>query len=257
MNPVQVLKIGGNIIDDNQALAAFLEAFSSSGSPRILVHGGGRRASEISRRLGIEPKMVEGRRVTDAASLEVVTMVYGGLINKNIVAFLQSKGTDALGLSGADMNLIPAWKRKSGDVDYGFVGDIDPANINSEKLEWLLDAGITPVFCALTHDGEGSLLNTNADTLAAGIARALAAKRPTELHLCFEKHGVLSDMNDDNSVIPELLQSNFIQMKKDGLVFEGMIPKLENAFAATAAGVQVIIRHALDHSTGTRLRIDE
>ncbi len=257
MTPIQVLKIGGNIIDDSTALEQFLEDFSHAETPGILVHGGGRKASEISRRLGIQPKMFEGRRITDAASLEVVTMVYGGLINKNIVANLQSKGTNALGLSGADLNIIPATKRKTAEVDYGFVGDIDPAAIGADQLEWLLDKGITPVICALSHDGQGSLLNTNADTMAAGIARALTRKRPTELHLCFEKHGVLSDMNDDNSVIPELGKSQFLKMKAEGLVYEGMIPKLENAFAAAGSGVDVIIRHALDQKTGTRLHINE
>ncbi|MEJ2005811.1 MAG: acetylglutamate kinase [Cyclobacteriaceae bacterium] len=254
---IQVIKIGGNIIDDDKSLQKFLDQFSEMDSPRILVHGGGRRASEISRRLGIDPKMVEGRRVTDEDSLEIVTMVYGGLINKNIVADLQARNTEAIGLCGADMNLIPAWKRKNTAVDYGFVGDFDPARIRVDRLEWLIDNGIIPVICALTHDEKGSLLNTNADSLAAGIASSLAAARPVELHLCFEKRGVLSDVEDDNSIIPELIQSDFIRMRAEGSVIEGMIPKLENAFTALEKGVNVVIRHALDIKSGTRLRNDE
>jgi len=257
MSVLQVIKIGGNIIDNAEALASFLDQFAEMENPRILVHGGGRKASDLSRRLGIEPKMVEGRRITDAESLEIVTMVYGGLINKNIVAMLQARGINALGMSGADLNLVPARKRKKGSVDFGFVGDFETSDIQAGQLYWLLDNGIIPVICALTHDGNGSLLNTNADTLASGIAIAIARKRPAELHLCFEKKGVLLDMRDEESIIPKLARSQFLRMKADGAVFEGMIPKLENAFSACEHGVQVIIRHALEQNSGTKLLNDD
>ena len=254
MKKVLVIKIGGNIIDDDSALEHFLDDFAKMTEPRILVHGGGRRATDISKRLGIETRMADGRRITDEASLEVVTMVYGGLINKNIVAKLQTRKVNAIGLCGADLNIIPAWKRRNSSIDYGFVGDFDPNQVDHARILWLMESGIVPVFSALTHDTEGSLLNTNADTLASGLAIALSGAVHAELHLCFEKAGVLSDANDDNSLIPVLRKEEYERMKETRQIYEGMIPKLENAFKALESGVEVTIRHALNRKKGTKLQ---
>ncbi len=253
MTNVTVIKIGGNIIDDRDSLENFLKQFSARKGYKLLIHGGGKKASELSRTLGIEPQMIEGRRVTDAATLDVVTMVYAGLINKNIVADLQSLNVNALGLTGADLNLIKAKKRDNTQVDYGFVGDFTPSDVNTDRLSWMLENNIIPVFCALTHDMKGSLLNTNADSLAAGIAIALADKYQVHLQLCFEKPGVLRNAEDDESIILQLDEQEYIALKTDGKIFEGMIPKLDNAFKALDHNVDVTIRHALNESTGTKL----
>jgi len=253
MNDVTVIKIGGNIIDDPVSLQKFLHSFSKEKGARVLIHGGGKKASELSRTMGVEPRMIEGRRITDAATLEIVTMVYAGLINKNIVAQLQSLQVNALGLTGADLNLIKARKRENAQVDYGFVGDFVTEDVNTGQLSRLLENGITPVFCALTHDMHGSLLNTNADSLAAGIAIALSEKFNVHLHLCFEKPGVLRDAENDKSVILQLDKNEYLSLKSAGKIFEGMIPKLDNAFKAFDKDVDVTIRHALDNSTGTKL----
>ncbi|UII29869.1 acetylglutamate kinase [Fulvivirga ulvae] len=250
-----VIKIGGNVIDDAETLKHVLQEFSELNSPKILIHGGGKIASELSLKLGIQPKMIEGRRITDAETLKVVTMAYGGLVNKNIVAQLQAFGCDALGLTGADANVIPAQKRVNKEIDYGYVGDFEADSINVERLSFFLEGGLTPVFCALTHDKNGSLLNTNADTLAAGIATALSKKYDVKLIYCFEKPGVLLDADDDKTLIRELGYLHYQQLKDDGIIHTGMIPKLENAFAARRHGIDVGIKHALDlnKSAGTIL----
>ena len=256
MKTLRVIKIGGNVIDNPDKLSSFLDDFNKIEELKILVHGGGKRASTISTSMGITPKLIDGRRITDAATLEVVTMVYGGLINKNIVAQLQHRKCDALGFTGADFNIIPAYKRKHPEIDFGFVGDFEVQDIKTEKLEWLINGGAVPVFCALTHDQQGSLLNTNADTLASGIASALSAQFDVQLEYCFEKPGVLRDPNNDASFMESLKQSEVEQLKKAGIISEGMIPKLKNGFDALTAGVkQVIVKssEALLKDQGTIL----
>jgi acetylglutamate kinase len=243
---IQVIKIGGNILNDQGALGEFLEIFSANSHDKILIHGGGKEATSLAGELNIETKMIDGRRITDEPMLKVVTMVYGGLINKNLVAKLQALGCNAIGMSGADMNIIPAHKRNHPDIDFGYVGDFKLEDINSDGLLALINMGITPVICALTHDGKGSLLNTNADTMAAGIASALGKVSDSELHLCFEKRGVLEDAEDDSSVIPEMSKIQFDKLKAEGAIHSGMIPKLDNGFQALSEGVKkVIVRHAL------------
>ena len=232
---IKVVKVGGGIIEQEDALNTFLDSFAQIEGPKVLVHGGGRLATKVAESLGYETKMVEGRRVTDEKMLEVVTMVYGGLANKKIVAALQAKGTNALGLSGADGNLIAAHKRPVKDVDYGWVGDID--TINSDLLINLIKNGFVPVIAPLSHNGEGKMLNTNADTIASTVARALAQKQETQLVLGFELDGVLRDFNDKSSVIESITPELFEQYKLEGIISDGMIPKLSNAFDAVNAGV--------------------
>ncbi len=242
-----VVKIGGNIIDDKDKLSAFLLAFSQLEGARILVHGGGRIATDMGLKLGIESNYVNGRRITDKETLSLVTMVYGGLINKTIVAELQSVGCNAIGLTGADGNILPALKRPVRDVDYGFVGDVTSNGVNTTVLSTLLQSGLTPVLAPLTHDGHGSMLNTNADTIAREVARALAAIFEVQLIYCFEKKGVLSDPTDDDSVIRRITAADFKELTEKQIVSGGMIPKLENALAAVSDGVnKVIIGHADD-----------
>jgi acetylglutamate kinase len=266
---VHIIKIGGNIIDDENQLSLFLDDFASISENKILVHGGGRIATEMSKQLGIEPKMVDGRRITDADTLKVVQMVYGGLINKNIVAQLQAKNCNAIGLTGADANIILATKRavlspSGGDsggglIDYGFVGDI--AKVNSEKLAALLNSGFSPVIAPLTHDGKGQILNTNADTMASAISVAMTKTAEINLIYCFEKSGVLKNVDDENSVIEKMNFSDYEKYKADGIISKGMIPKLDNAFDAIKQGVRsVVICHAKDikkiisgEKTGTML----
>lgn len=257
MKKLRVIKIGGNVIDDADKLASFLHEFSAIPDNKILIHGGGKRASALSSSMGITPQMIDGRRITDADTLEIVTMVYGGLINKNIVAQLQSQSCEALGLTGADLNLIPAHKRKHPTIDYGFVGDFETADINTEKLQWLINGGVVPIFCALTHDKEGQILNTNADTLASGIASAMATSFQVSLEYCFEKTGVLEDPNDDESYITSLTLNKMNEFYEKGIITEGMIPKLKNGFDAVKSGVnEVIIKSAnsLNQSIGTILK---
>jgi len=239
-----VVKIGGNIVDDPQKLADFLTDFAVLEGFKILVHGGGKLATRFSEKLGISVQMHEGRRITDAETLEVITMVYGGLINKQIVAALQAKKCNAIGLIGADLNIVTADKRpmKNG-VDYGYVGDI--RQVNRLTLTRLIEAGACPVIAPITHNGEGMLLNTNADTIASAIAVSLAPDFPTRLMYCFEKKGVLTNPNDEESVISRINRNLFEQYKADGTISAGMIPKLENALAAVEQGVeQVIISRA-------------
>ncbi|GAB3289154.1 acetylglutamate kinase [Hymenobacter tenuis] len=243
---LKIFKIGGGIIDDEAQLGHFLTELARIPGRKILVHGGGKGASQMLLDLGIEPQMVQGRRITDAATLDIVTMFYAGKTNKQVVALLQAAGVNALGLSGADGNAIRAVKRPVKEIDYGFVGDLPEGSINITLLGQLLQAGITPVFCAITHDGLGQLLNTNADTIASTLARALAVAYEVELHFCFEKDGVLSDINDEQSVIPQIVPAQYQQLKAEGIIAAGMVPKLDNAFAALEAGVErVVIENAL------------
>ena len=232
---IKVVKVGGGIIEQEDALNTFLDSFAQIEGPKVLVHGGGRLATKVAESLGYETKMVEGRRVTDENMLEVVTMVYGGLANKKIVASLQAKGVNALGLSGADGNLIAAHKRPVKEVDYGWVGDIE--EINANLIVTLINSGIVPVIAPLSHNGEGKMLNTNADTIASTVARALATKQSTQLILGFELDGVLRDFNDKSSVIESITPELFEQYKSEGIISDGMIPKLSNAFDAINAGV--------------------
>ena len=247
-----IIKVGGKIVEEEDSLRRLLRDFAAIEGHKVLVHGGGRSATQFATRLGIESQMVNGRRITDAAMLEVVTMVYGGLVNKHIVACLQAVGVNALGLTGADMNVIRSHKRPVKDVDYGFVGDVD--TVDAGALSTLVRAGVVPVMVPLTHDGKGQLLNTNADTIAGETAKALAAEFDVTLIYCFEKKGVLRDAEDDNSAIPHLDETAFRQYVADGIIQGGMIPKLENAFNALHAGVsRVIITQAtaIDGQSGT------
>lgn len=237
MKRLYVIKIGGNVIDNSENLYNFLNDFASLDGYKILIHGGGKIATDLSHTLGIEPKMVEGRRITDIETLRVVTMVYAGLINKNIVAQLQRVECNAIGLTGADANLIRATRRPVKDIDYGFVGDLSSDSVDSQKLSALLQTGVIPVFSAITHDGEGQLLNTNADTIASSIAVAMASLYEVSLVYCFEKKGVLQDVNSDDSVIREISSSEFDRLKSDSIIAGGMLPKLENAFRAINNGV--------------------
>jgi len=248
-----IVKVGGAIVEDEAQLTQLLKDFSAIQGHKVLVHGGGRRATQVAASLGIESKMVNGRRITDADMLSVVTMVYGGLVNKNLVARLQANGVNALGLTGADINVIRSHKRpiKNG-VDYGFVGDVDQAD--GAMLSRLIQEGITPVMAPLTHDGEGHILNTNADTIASETAKALAPFFDVTLIFSFEKKGVLSNPDDDDSVIPVITRENFIKYKEDGTISGGMLPKIENAFNAVESGVSKVIitlATAIDGQSGT------
>ena len=251
-----IVKVGGAIVEDEVQLSQLLKDFSAIKGKKVLVHGGGRKATQVATQLGIESKMVDGRRITDADMLNVVTMVYGGLVNKNLVARLQACGVNALGLTGADMNVIRSHKRplKNG-IDFGYVGDVDKAD--GEILSRLIEVGITPVMAPLTHDGQGHILNTNADTIASETAKALAPIYDVTLIFSFEKKGVLSNPDDDDSVISTITRSDFINYKADGIISGGMIPKIENAFSAIDAGVkQVIITlaTAIDGKSGTIIK---
>ena len=257
MSQLTILKIGGNIIDVPYLLEKFISDFVKIEGPKILIHGGGKLASELSAKMGIETKMHEGRRITDYETLKLVTMVYAGLINKEIVAGFQKDGCNAIGLSGADANIIPATRRAPQPIDFGYVGDVNPQMINDRFLFSLLSMGITPVICAITHDGNGSLLNTNADTIASSIAIAMSKHYSTKLVYCFEKNGVLLDPDDDNSVISLITYDHFQKLKKEGIISKGMIPKLDNAFKAISNGVsEVEIKHAsnLNLQIGTLLK---
>lgn len=249
-----IIKVGGKIVEEEASLSRLISNFSTIGGHKILVHGGGRSATRTAARLGIESKMVDGRRVTDKETLEVVTMVYGGLVNKNIVARLQANGVNALGLTGADMDVIRSVKRPAGDVDYGFVGDVE--KVDAGMLGHLLRMNIVPVMAPLTHDGNGNILNTNADTIAGETAKALAEHFDVTLTYCFEKKGVLSDEADENSVIANITRKDFEQRVAQGTIHGGMIPKLKNAFDAIDAGVsEVIITEAtaLNTDGGTHI----
>ena len=248
-----IVKVGGAVVEDEAQLAQLLHNFSAIEGRKVLVHGGGRRATQVAASLGIESKMVNGRRITDADMLGVVTMVYGGLVNKNLVARLQANGVNALGLTGADIDIIRSHKRPIKDgVDFGFVGDVDRAD--GQMLARLIEAGITPVMAPLTHDGQGCILNTNADTIASETAKALAPYYDVTLIFSFEKKGVLRNPDDDNSVIPTINREDFEKYKSDGTISGGMLPKIENALSAIDAGVARVIitlATAIDGQHGT------
>ena len=251
-----IIKVGGAVVEDEAQLTQLLKDFSAIEGRKVLVHGGGRKATKVAESLGIESKMVNGRRITDAEMLSVVTMVYGGLVNKNLVARLQANGVNALGLTGADIDVIRSHKRPLKDgVDFGFVGDVDKAD--GKMLSRLIENGITPVMAPLTHDGEGHLLNTNADTIASETAIALAPYYDVPLIFCFEKKGVLRNPDDDDSVIPIITRANFIILKADGTISGGMLPKIENALSAIDSGVGKVIitlATAIDGNHGTVIK---
>ena len=248
-----IVKVGGAVVEDELQLSQLLRDFSAIEGRKVLVHGGGRKATKMAERLGIETQMVNGRRITDSDMLEVVTMVYGGLVNKNLVARLQANGVNAMGLTGADANAIRSHKRPLKDgIDYGWVGDVDAAD--GHMLSRLIEAGITPVMAPLTHDGEGHILNTNADTIASETAKALATFYDVTLIFSFEKKGVLMNPDDDESVIPSITRTLFNKYKTNGIISGGMLPKVENALAAVEAGVSRVIitlATAIDGQHGT------
>ena len=250
-----IIKVGGKIVEDGSALQRLLSDFSTIDGRKLLIHGGGRSATALAARLGIETKMVDGRRITDDSMLEVVTMVYGGLVNKRIVAGLQAAGVNAVGLTGADMNAVLSVRRSVGVVDYGWVGDV--RIVNADAISTLVENGYCPVIAPITHDGKGHLLNTNADTMAGETAKALASRYDVDLVYCFEKAGVLFDENDDSSVIDEINPCEYSELKKSGKITGGMIPKLDNAFSCVAAGVsRVVITRAdliADANAGTKI----
>ena len=257
---IQVFKIGGNVVDNPVMLNDFLKDFAEIPGPKVLVHGGGVMASQMQKALGMTPVMIQGRRVTDEETLKVVTMVYAGWCNKTITALLQANGCNAIGLTGAYGNAICAGRRPPVDidgqmVDYGFVGDVRPEGVNTTFLKSLLEQGIVPVLCAINHDSQGNLLNTNADTIASSVAIALG--EGTRLIYCFEKDGVLADKDDDSSVIPHISEKDFTRLKAEGVIADGMIPKLQNAFKAIESGIDsVVIKHARNilNETGTILK---
>jgi acetylglutamate kinase len=234
-----IIKVGGNVVEEESSLKSLLKDFSRIAGNKILVHGGGKTATILSEKLGIESKKVEGRRITDAETLKVVTMVYAGLVNKNIVAGLQALGNNAIGLTGADLDLIRAAKRPIGEIDYGYVGDIK--TVNYQALNELLNSGAIPVVAPITHDGHGQLLNTNADTIASELAAAMSYDFEVQLIYCFEKSGVLMNENDESSRIYEINPEVFSELKANGVVSGGMIPKLSDGFAALNRGVGVVV----------------
>lgn len=252
-----LIKVGGKIVEEPESLKKLLADFSSIPGHKVLVHGGGRSATALAAQLGIESKMVNGRRVTDEEMLKVVTMVYGGLVNKKIVAGLQALDVNALGLTGADLNYMRSEKRPVAEVDYGFVGDVK--EVDADMLANLISKGVVPVLAPLTHDKKGNLLNTNADTIAGEAAKALARYFDVTLMYCFEKKGVLANENDDDSVIEYINPATFEKLVAEGVIMGGMIPKLENSFEALKAGVkQVVITRAdliKDNNSGTTIKL--
>ena len=238
MEKLSIIKIGGNIIEDESSLHEFLKLFSNLTGKKILVHGGGKKATQMAAKLGIASTILNGRRITDAATLKVITMVYGGLVNKNIIAKLQSLGINAIGLSGADGNTILSSKRPVKEIDYGFVGDVK--NVDNQAIEVLINHDFTPVFCAITHDGNGQLLNTNADTITSQIAVSMSKNYETSIYYCFELNGVLEDINDKNSVIKHINSKSYSTLLSDGIIADGMLPKLENCFNALKNGVRAV-----------------
>lgn len=251
---ITVIKVGGKIVEESESLGNLLDRFAAIGGRKVLIHGGGRSATRMAERLGIESRMVDGRRITDSDTLQVVTMVYGGLVNKNIVAQLQARGINALGLTGADCNIIKAHKRPVKEIDYGFVGDVECAD--GAMLARLVEQGITPIVAPLTHDGKGNLLNTNADTMAAETAKALAVHYDVTLIYCFELPGVMRDPEDAESLIPTITRESYSNLLADGTVSGGMIPKIDNAFNAIENGVKEVIitrADAIDGVQGTHI----
>lgn len=254
MDRLTIIKVGGKVVEEPESLNALLDQFIRFSGNKILVHGGGRTATEIAAKLGIETEMVDGRRITGKSMLDVVTMVYGGLVNKKIVAGLQARGCNAIGLTGADLNLISARKRPVKEIDYGFVGDV--VDVNSRELRMLIEENVVPVIAPLTHDKNGQLLNTNADTIAGELASELADYFSVYLFFCFEKKGVLLNPEDESAIIPELDAALFQQYQQEGIINTGMIPKLENGFSAKRNGVkEVLITNPenMANGKGTRL----
>ncbi|MBL7702869.1 MAG: acetylglutamate kinase [Ferruginibacter sp.] len=262
MKKLFVIKIGGNIVDDAVALDSFLQKFTTIDAPKILIHGGGKVATSIGKKLGIEPNYVNGRRITDAETIDLVTMVYGGLINKQIVAALQAINCSAIGLTGADANIIPAVKRPVKEIDYGFVGDINSSQLAVDSLQLFLSNNLVPVFAPLTHDNKGQLLNTNADTIASSLAVALSKLYDVRLIYCFEKKGVLENVGDENSVISLINKEKYQQLLQDKKLADGILPKIENAFAAINTGVQEVLigdandllQNTTDNTVGTLIK---
>lgn len=230
VKPLKIIKIGGNIIDDKVALCRFLKEFAKIKEPKILVHGGGKFATKLAHQMNVKVNMTNGRRITDAATLDIITMVYAGKINKGIVAKLQAQKCNAIGFTGADGNTIVSVKRPIKDIDFGFVGDV--VTVNTQIIDLLLKGNVTPVFCAITHDANGQLLNTNADTIASQLAVGFAMLYNTELYYCFENSGVLKDINDHASVIGNITTKNYQTLKDQGIIADGMLPKLDNCFHA-------------------------
>ena len=251
---ITVIKVGGKIVEEEASLTALLDRFAAIDGRKVLIHGGGRSATRIAGLLGIESRMVDGRRITDSETLKVVTMVYGGLVNKNIVAGLQARGVNALGLTGADCNIIKAHKRPVKTIDYGFVGDVECAD--GDMLSRLIEQGITPIIAPLTHDGKGTMLNTNADTMAAETAKALATVYDTTLIYCFELPGVMRDPEDADSLIASITGESYRALLAEGIISGGMIPKMDNAFNAINNGVSRVIitkADAIDGTQGTHI----
>jgi acetylglutamate kinase len=254
MDRLTIIKVGGKVVEDEKSLNTLLDQFNKISGHKLLVHGGGTTATEIAHKLGIKTKMVDGRRITDKKTLDVVTMVYGGLVNKKVVAGLQARNCNALGLTGADLGLIQAKKREVKEIDYGFVGDVE--DVNSRELRLLIEENVTPVIAPLTHDGKGQLLNTNADTIAAEIAAELASYYSVFLFYCFDKKGVLLDQNDESTLIFELDNTMLQKYKDEGIINSGMIPKLENGFRAKRKGVkEVLITNTDNIATGRGTRL--
>ncbi|MCW1962666.1 acetylglutamate kinase [Chryseobacterium sp. MYb7] len=256
-----IIKIGGALIDDEELLTQFLEQFSEIQEKKILVHGGGKLATTLADKLGIEQKMINGRRITDKETLDIVTMVYAGGINKNIVEKLQHKKCNAIGFSGADGNLIKAKKREHPEIDFGFVGDISKKSVNRKLVSKLMKLNLVPVFSAITHDRKGNLFNTNADTIASVMAQALSEKYEVELLYCFDKEGVLEDVNDPESVIKSVTEEDFTTLKEEGKLHKGILPKLENALGAIKNNVDKVFliketelkNHIENHHAGTEI----
>jgi len=247
MEKLFVIKIGGNVIDNDAVLRSFFKDFAAIQGKKVLVHGGGKIATSVGKQLGIEPNYVNGRRITDAATIDLVTMVYGGLLNKKIVAGLQALGCNAIGLTGADANIIPADRRMVTDVDYGFVGDIRNEKLGMKRVELFIENGLVPVVAPLTHDGKGQLLNTNADTIASSLAVGLSELYDVRLVYCFEKKGVLENIEDESSVINLIDRERYKQLLADHKLADGILPKIDNAFAAIGSGVkEVLIGDAKD-----------
>lgn len=253
---ITIIKVGGKIVEERETLLQLLDRFAAIEGNKVLIHGGGRSATKIAEKLGIESRMIDGRRVTDEETLKVVTMVYGGLVNKNIVAGLQARSVNALGLTGADCNIVHAHKRPVKEIDWGFVGDVDEAD--GKMLAALIGQGIVPVVAPLTHDGRGNMLNINADTMAAETAKALAPYFDVTLTYCFEHPGVMRDPEDATSLIPKIRTDDYRRLKEEGVVSGGMIPKIDNAFSALAGGVTKVIitrADAIDGKQGTHIMV--
>jgi len=253
MDSLIIVKIGGNVINNQEVLDQVLSDFAQLTGPKILIHGGGRVADDLCRKMGIEPEMVNGRRITDNSTLDIVTMAYAGLINKKIVVRLQSHDCNAIGLTGADGNVLQTSKRPVGDIDYGFAGDVNPDQLDGFSLPYLIGGGLVPVMCSITHDKKGQLLNTNADTIASALAVNLSKDFKVDLFYCFEKKGVLLDPDNNNSMIEDLNEQTYNQHKKNGIISNGMIPKLDNAFMALSQGVDQVIICGPD-SLGKKLK---